>query len=610
MPNEDLIREIAARACREALEARSQELAEEVARRLSDALAAQPEEPLQNTEEFLQLTAELHKKDEDLHARDEELCLRDQEAKSLQGQLSDLTAERQELQDHVRDLLGQLQARDEELRVRGGELQEFNDALRAREEELERRTAELQSHKEELLARDEQLRALNSSGEELHGLREELQTRSEQLLAREAEIQELTGKVSASDEQLRAREAEVNELAAKLQAREEELLTRETGAGELADKLSARDRDLQERDAEITDLTSKLSALNDELNAVKGAAQQGVDGDVAGLRKKLHDGVLLIANSRTQSETLEALLASTVALFPDCGLLIVRGNQATGWNCHGLTANDNFKRSTLDCSRGKAHEVINSLIAVETQVSDLDPVFVARLGLRSSARVLLVPVLLKERIAAMLLAVAAEGDDSSGLEMLVEVAQLRLDLHTYRKLPPSIAAVNPPPPSVMASQRIVQSYTVPAPVRVPPAVPQPEPVYAAPSPMRSTSAPAVPVPPPVFVAPAAASVVAAPPPPVKPAPAAAPVQDEAHDKARRFAKLLVEEIKLYNQAKVAEGRAHGDLYSRLRDDIEKSRAAYTKRYGNVVRDVDYFTSELMRILADNNPAVMGPDFPR
>jgi hypothetical protein len=82
-----------------------------------------------------------------------------------------------------------------------------------------------------------------------------------------------------------------------------------------------------------------------------------------------------------------------------------------------------------------------------------------------------------------------------------------------------------------------------------------------------------------------------------------------HEKARRFAKLLVEEIKLYNHTKVTEGRARGDLYRRLREDIEKSRGAYQKRYGDSVRDVDYFTQELIRILADNNPVVMGTGFP-
>lgn len=90
---------------------------------------------------------------------------------------------------------------------------------------------------------------------------------------------------------------------------------------------------------------------------------------------------------------------------------------------------------------------------------------------------------------------------------------------------------------------------------------------------------------------------------------APPIPDETHEKARRFAKLLVEEIKLYNPTKLVEGRARGDLYSRLRDDIEKSRGAYQKRYGESVKDIDYFAQELLRILADNNPAVMGAGFP-
>ena len=85
--------------------------------------------------------------------------------------------------------------------------------------------------------------------------------------------------------------------------------------------------------------------------------------------------------------------------------------------------------------------------------------------------------------------------------------------------------------------------------------------------------------------------------------------DEVHDKARRFARLLVEEIKLYNQTKVAEGRARGDLYSRLRDDIEKSRAAYQIRYAGVIRDADYFSEELVRSLASNDRSLLGSSFP-
>jgi hypothetical protein len=95
-------------------------------------------------------------------------------------------------------------------------------------------------------------------------------------------------------------------------------------------------------------------------------------------------------------------------------------------------------------------------------------------------------------------------------------------------------------------------------------------------------------------------------------PAAVPPQDEeVHKKARRFAKLLVDEIRLYNQAKVQEGRANKDIYERLREDIEKSRATYDKRYGSTpAASADYFTQEVVRILADNDRSLMGAGFPQ
>ena len=72
----------------------------------------------------------------------------------------------------------------------------------------------------------------------------------------------------------------------------------------------------------------------------------------------------------------------------------------------------------------------------------------------------------------------------------------------------------------------------------------------------------------------------------------------------------MDEIRLYNQSKVADGRQNRDVYDRLKDDIEKSRATYQRRYGQSITDADYFTDELVRILADNDPAVMGSSFSR
>jgi hypothetical protein len=72
---------------------------------------------------------------------------------------------------------------------------------------------------------------------------------------------------------------------------------------------------------------------------------------------------------------------------------------------------------------------------------------------------------------------------------------------------------------------------------------------------------------------------------------------------------LVDEIKLYNQAKVAEGRKNKDLYDRLHEVIQKSRGTYQKRYGNTVASsANYFEHEIIKSLAEDDPSIMGANF--
>lgn len=89
-----------------------------------------------------------------------------------------------------------------------------------------------------------------------------------------------------------------------------------------------------------------------------------------------------------------------------------------------------------------------------------------------------------------------------------------------------------------------------------------------------------------------------------------PDEEKLHNDARRFARLLVSEIKLYNEQAVAEGRTNNDLYERLKDDIDRSRQMYDKRVAAVVADrFDYFYDELMNTLAEGEPMKLGPDCP-
>lgn len=83
-------------------------------------------------------------------------------------------------------------------------------------------------------------------------------------------------------------------------------------------------------------------------------------------------------------------------------------------------------------------------------------------------------------------------------------------------------------------------------------------------------------------------------------------ESKKHDEARRFARLLVSEIKLYNEAKVEQGRKGRDLYERLKEDIDRSRQMYDERISEDVRKAsNYFYDELVRILADGNTESLG-----
>lgn len=87
-------------------------------------------------------------------------------------------------------------------------------------------------------------------------------------------------------------------------------------------------------------------------------------------------------------------------------------------------------------------------------------------------------------------------------------------------------------------------------------------------------------------------------------------EEKLHSDARRFARLLVSEIKLYNEEAVAEGRINKDLYYRLKRDIDRSREMYEKRVSDVVaRKFDYFHEELVRILGEGDVAKLGGNYP-
>jgi hypothetical protein len=85
-----------------------------------------------------------------------------------------------------------------------------------------------------------------------------------------------------------------------------------------------------------------------------------------------------------------------------------------------------------------------------------------------------------------------------------------------------------------------------------------------------------------------------------------PGEEAVHEEARRLARLLVSEIKLYNEEQVEEGRRNRDIYERLKEDIDRSRQMYEERVDERIRlTTDYFYQELVRILAAGDSKALG-----
>jgi hypothetical protein len=173
---------------------------------------------------------------------------------------------------------------------------------------------------------------------------------------------------------------------------------------------------------------------------------------------------------------------------------------------------------------------------------------------------------------------------------------------------PPAAALAPPPPPLSEDAGLSEDSTVmlqrPAPAPTPPAAPPPAPPAPTSGGLHDDE-PTVSRPRTTEVAPPAD--LQGPGWAFSSLRAARSTGDNAlHEEARRLARLLVSEIKLYNEDQVEEGRHNRDIYHRLKDDIDRSRQIYEERVHESVRGTtDYFQQELIRSLAGGDPRALG-----
>jgi hypothetical protein len=377
-------------------------------------------------------------------------------------------------------------------------------------------------------------------------------------------------------------------------------------------------------DAHVAQLRAEIvRRVSEEIAAQPAtAAPSGTSGT------DLARAVADIQLGASQKEILRGLLDSCSRYASRTALFVVKGTNATGWQARGFVRSDAVKDFTVDPKAPALVRAITERVVCDLRAEEFDAHFFEEFGTPSSGEGRLFPLMLKDKVAALVYADSGSGNeaallDAGSLEVLVLATGAWLEVNALRKnahkdssathADSHIAAAPAPPfndPFVahapafaMAAAASTDSLGVstadPAHNFEAPAVEG----HTAAVEVQSAAAPAAD---PLTVGhvetasmPAADSSTSS----------MSPEDQEVHRKAHRFARLLVDEIKLYNQVKVTEGRKNHDLYDRLRDTIDKSRATYQKRYGKTVAaSGNYFEDEVKRSLAEDDPSIMGPNF--
>jgi hypothetical protein len=305
----------------------------------------------------------------------------------------------------------------------------------------------------------------------------------------------------------------------------------------------------------------------------------------------------------TQKEILRALLDAGSAYCSRIVLFVVKAGTATGWQSRGLGDDEAVKDFSLDLSSGPVAHTYQNRVPTPGNIAEMGRNFVDHFNSPANEQVLVLPLTLKEKVAALVYADGGDTGklDSSALELLVMATSSWLEVTSLRKQAAAkedvamTSRVESAPAPVQTVSPFSDPFASHSPKHAPVSIPtEPEPATEV-----------------VEVAAAHASAAAAPAAAADPLAGLSPEDADVHRKAQRFARLLVDEIKLYNQAKVAEGRRHKDLYDRLKEDIDKSRGTFQKRYGNTVAaSGDYLYLELLRSLAEDDASIMGSNFRR
>lgn len=440
-------------------------------------------------------------------------------------------------------------------------------------------------------------------------------------------------------------------LETRLSAVQQEITTLQSLLNESLTGLVERQTDVQMEGSLVAAITEHLHAAHER--GVELAASESSRAKASSDMAIVKSAITEINEQKSQADVLKALVNRASSFAPRVAFFVIKGEQATGWRARG------FEGTVGDDAIHQISLSMNSDTVVTSAAKGLatwsgepgshadDQSLMKRIGEEPPQRVVAIPLVVRGRAVAVLYADSAGLDSESinleALETLVTVSGMAVELLSVSKVAPkkhteeaAALAPEPQPSYEQPSYEPASEYVEPPPV---------EPSYSGadtiqsyePEPAqveRESFVEAVPVDEPAGMfeeTPAQAAGMVEEPASWSPAPVEAtpgssrrrygqdselPVdvsseeERRLHNDARRFARLLISEIKLYNEQKVAEGRYEHDLYDRLREYIDRSREMYDKRVkAEVAARYDYFHGELVNTLAEGDVSKLGSNYP-
>jgi hypothetical protein len=423
------------------------------------------------------------------------------------------------------------------------------------------------------------------------------------------------GRLSAIKQEIALLQSQFNESLTTLLDRQGDVQTE----GSLSTSIGEYLRAAHERGVDLAASESARAKASSDMAIVKAAIGE-------------------ITEQQSQADILKTLINRGSSFAPRIAFFVIKGEQASGWRgFEGTVGDQAIQEISMSLNAetviGSVAKSLTTWSGGPTSHAD-DYMLISKLGEEPPQRVVAIPLTVRKRAVAVLYADSAGLDSESinleALETLVAVSGMAVELLSVAKAAPrreeQPAASAPEPSPAYSPEREYEEQPQAEPseamadtLRTTYIQPEPEPAVEAAPLEQEMAEPAD-----------EGSLI------MEPEPAAPEFQDTApsptrkrygqdqdlpvdvssdeerrlHNDARRFARLLISEIKLYNEQKVAEGRNQGDLYDRLREYIDRSREMYDKRVrAEVAARYDYFHGELVNTLAEGDVSKLGSNYP-